>query len=122
MRKYLKPDDCSGLTQLDIPEWDKFEFMLTLSSTSLFLTAPSLIKWWLTMTCVIFFLYMVDWRFHFIDWINYRRVVIKEEMDAALFKQHLCHFSQATGTPFSINPLLSTLGCSMRKDTIRNQT
>eukprot|EP00957_Ditylum_brightwellii_P210872 15365507-Ditylum_brightwellii.AAC.1 len=29
-------------------------------------------------------------------------------MDAALFKQHLQHFSQATGTPFTINPLLST--------------
>eukprot|EP00957_Ditylum_brightwellii_P141010 10742624-Ditylum_brightwellii.AAC.1 len=31
-------------------------------------------------------------------------------MDAALFKEHLHHFSQATGTPFTINPLLSTLG------------
>eukprot|EP00957_Ditylum_brightwellii_P093803 7143043-Ditylum_brightwellii.AAC.1 len=31
-------------------------------------------------------------------------------MDTALFKQHPLHFSQATGTLFTINPLLSTLG------------
>eukprot|EP00957_Ditylum_brightwellii_P155684 11852086-Ditylum_brightwellii.AAC.1 len=96
MRRYLKPDDHLGLTQLDIPDWDKFEFMLILGSASLFLTAPYLMQWWLTMMCVTFFLHTVDWRFNFIDWISYRRVVIKEEMDAALFKQHHHHFSQAT--------------------------
>eukprot|EP00957_Ditylum_brightwellii_P117741 8982409-Ditylum_brightwellii.AAC.1 len=31
-------------------------------------------------------------------------------MDGALFKQHLRHFSQATGTPFTVNPLWSSFG------------
>eukprot|EP00957_Ditylum_brightwellii_P068859 5227216-Ditylum_brightwellii.AAC.1 len=31
-------------------------------------------------------------------------------MDRALFKQHLRHFSQATGTPFTVDPLRSSFG------------
>eukprot|EP00957_Ditylum_brightwellii_P172909 13163989-Ditylum_brightwellii.AAC.1 len=31
-------------------------------------------------------------------------------MDTALFHQHLRHFSQATGTPFTVNPLVNTFG------------
>eukprot|EP00957_Ditylum_brightwellii_P025808 1952105-Ditylum_brightwellii.AAC.1 len=31
-------------------------------------------------------------------------------MGAALFKQHLRHFSQATGTPFTVKPLLGSFG------------
>eukprot|EP00957_Ditylum_brightwellii_P007339 557272-Ditylum_brightwellii.AAC.1 len=31
-------------------------------------------------------------------------------MDSALFQQHVRHFSQATGTPFTVNPLVNVLG------------
>eukprot|EP00957_Ditylum_brightwellii_P197587 15053435-Ditylum_brightwellii.AAC.1 len=90
-------------------QWDKFDFLLIMAFGSCFHTHPP-IQWWLTMTCVTFFLHMVDWRFHVVDWVSYHRIVIKEEMDRALFKQHLCHFSQATGTPFTVNPLQSSFG------------
>ena len=43
------------------------------------------------------------------DWISYRIILIKEEMDLALFQQHVCHFSQATGTPCIVNPLVNAI-------------
>eukprot|EP00957_Ditylum_brightwellii_P161099 12265832-Ditylum_brightwellii.AAC.1 len=45
MRRYLKPTDRSGITQLDIQEWDKFKFILILSTTQLFLHTPPQTKW-----------------------------------------------------------------------------
>eukprot|EP00957_Ditylum_brightwellii_P172826 13157004-Ditylum_brightwellii.AAC.3 len=42
--------------------------------------------------------------------MSYRYIVIKEERDAALFVQHICHFSQATGTLFTIDPIISQFG------------
>eukprot|EP00957_Ditylum_brightwellii_P018026 1358441-Ditylum_brightwellii.AAC.1 len=69
-----------------------------------------MIQWRLTITCITFFLYIVDWRFHFVDWASYRRIIIKEEMGAVLFKQHLQHFSKATRTPFTVDPLLLAFG------------
>eukprot|EP00957_Ditylum_brightwellii_P029860 2259092-Ditylum_brightwellii.AAC.1 len=41
------------------------------------------------------------------DMVSYRRVVVKEEMDNTLFKQHVKHFSQTETekTPFTTNPL-----------------
>eukprot|EP00957_Ditylum_brightwellii_P210996 15365645-Ditylum_brightwellii.AAC.1 len=64
----------------------------------------------MTITCGTFFLHMVDWRFYFINWVSYCWIVIQEEIDAALFKQHLWHFSQAAGTPFTTNPIMSKFG------------
>eukprot|EP00957_Ditylum_brightwellii_P178480 13595407-Ditylum_brightwellii.AAC.1 len=61
MRRYLKPNDQSGLTQLDIPEWNKFEFILILSITQLFLRTPPQTQWWQIITCITFFLHMVNW-------------------------------------------------------------
>eukprot|EP00957_Ditylum_brightwellii_P083349 6336849-Ditylum_brightwellii.AAC.1 len=109
MKKYLKTQNKAGITHLDIPEWDKFDFLLIMAFGSYFRTHPP-IQWWLTMTYVTFFLHMVNWQFHFVDWVSYCRIVIKEEMDKALFKQHLCHFSQATGTPFTVNPMQISFG------------
>eukprot|EP00957_Ditylum_brightwellii_P099451 7575798-Ditylum_brightwellii.AAC.1 len=109
MQRYLKPQDRSSITHLDIPEWDKFTFLLTMAFDTCFHACPC-IQWWLTMTCVTFFLHMVNWRFHFVDWVSYCRIVIKEDIDSALFKQHLRHFSQATGTPFTVDPLLGSFG------------
>eukprot|EP00957_Ditylum_brightwellii_P106329 8112065-Ditylum_brightwellii.AAC.1 len=45
------------------------------------------------------------------DMVRYRRVVVKEEMDNALFNQHVKHFSQTETekTPFMTN-LLKQLG------------
>eukprot|EP00957_Ditylum_brightwellii_P018398 1384562-Ditylum_brightwellii.AAC.1 len=37
----------------------------------------------------------------FLDIIQYCRVVIRDKMKAALFRQHVRHFSQAMGTPFT---------------------
>eukprot|EP00957_Ditylum_brightwellii_P106154 8097987-Ditylum_brightwellii.AAC.2 len=85
MKQYLKPQDRAGITHLDVQQW-------------------------LTITCVTFFLHMVDWRFHFVDLVSYKQIVIKDEMDTALFKQHLRHFSQASGTPFTTDPILSVFG------------
>jgi hypothetical protein len=116
MQRYLKPQDRAGITHLDIPEWDKFEFMLVMIIGSCFTNVPT-IQWWLTVTCLTFFLHMVDWRFHFVEWVSYRRIVIKEDLDAALLKQHMRHFSQAMGTPFTVNPLLNTFGEYAEKPT-----
>eukprot|EP00957_Ditylum_brightwellii_P087718 6679899-Ditylum_brightwellii.AAC.1 len=68
------------------------------------------IQWWLAITCIGIFLNQVDWRFHFIDWVSYRQIVLKEDMDKVLFEQHVRHFNQATGTPFTVDPLLSKFG------------
>eukprot|EP00957_Ditylum_brightwellii_P024427 1844509-Ditylum_brightwellii.AAC.1 len=46
-----------------------------------------------------------------LDTVSYRRVVVKEEIDTALFKQHVKHFSQVETekNPFTTN-LLKQLG------------
>eukprot|EP00957_Ditylum_brightwellii_P029870 2260019-Ditylum_brightwellii.AAC.1 len=63
------------------------------------------------------------------DMVSYRRVVVKEEMNNALFKQHVQRFSQTETkkTPFMTNPLKqlgsyteTTLGkffCTPEKET-----
>eukprot|EP00957_Ditylum_brightwellii_P205215 15342879-Ditylum_brightwellii.AAC.1 len=106
MQRYLQPQDKAGITHLDIPEWDKLFLFLVIIFGLFFNQVPSL-QWWLAISYDGIFLNQVDWRFHFLDWVSYRCVVIKEDMDKALFEKHVCHFSQATGTPFTVNPLLS---------------
>eukprot|EP00957_Ditylum_brightwellii_P011977 903372-Ditylum_brightwellii.AAC.1 len=109
MRGYLKPQNTARLTQVDIPKWDKLKCFLVMGVASIFCHMPIDLQWWLTSTCVTLFLHMVTWRSYFVDWISYRQVVIKEEMDCALFQQHVHHLCQATGTPFMVDPLVSTI-------------
>eukprot|EP00957_Ditylum_brightwellii_P194820 14840518-Ditylum_brightwellii.AAC.1 len=54
---------------------------------------------------------LVKWKEEMKDMVSYRRVAVKEEMDNALFKHHVKHFSQTETekTPFTTN-LLKQLG------------
>eukprot|EP00957_Ditylum_brightwellii_P010465 792144-Ditylum_brightwellii.AAC.1 len=53
---------------------------------------------------------MVDWQNNFMDWVSYEHIVIKDEMNAAILKQHMQHFNQAKGPPFTGEPPVSLFG------------
>jgi hypothetical protein len=109
MKKYFKPGNKAGITHLDVPEWDKFELICIMCFATPFYNMPH-IQWWMTITCLVMFHKLIDIRATFLDWISYRRIVIKEEMESALFQQHVHHFSQAKGTPFTKAPILDIFG------------
>eukprot|EP00957_Ditylum_brightwellii_P095186 7249480-Ditylum_brightwellii.AAC.1 len=56
------------------------------------------------------FFTLVDWETLFGEWVLYSTVVIKEEIEAALFCQHIKHFSQAAGMPFTTMPTIEKFG------------
>eukprot|EP00957_Ditylum_brightwellii_P121130 9238375-Ditylum_brightwellii.AAC.1 len=62
------------------------------------------------------FLQLTPWYEMFLDIIQYRRVVIRDKMEAALFRQHVRYFSQAMGTPFTSGPVHNLLGDLAEKD------
>eukprot|EP00957_Ditylum_brightwellii_P188586 14357338-Ditylum_brightwellii.AAC.1 len=62
------------------------------------------------------FLLLTPWYEMFLDIIQYRQVVIRDKMEAALFQQHVRHFSQAMGTPFTTGPVQELFGDLAEKD------
>eukprot|EP00957_Ditylum_brightwellii_P008316 629454-Ditylum_brightwellii.AAC.1 len=40
MQRYLKPQNKAGITHLNIPEWDKFDFLLIMAFGSCFHAHP----------------------------------------------------------------------------------
>ena len=100
LRRYLNSKDRAGLHHVDVPEWDQFEFALFLCWTAAFQHVLQ-IQMWMATACLTMFLLLTPWYEMFLDIIQYRRVVIRDKMEAALFRQHVWHFSQAMGTPFT---------------------
>eukprot|EP00957_Ditylum_brightwellii_P168827 12850519-Ditylum_brightwellii.AAC.1 len=103
LRRYLKPGDRAGLHHVDVPEWDHFELAMFICWTAVFQHTPQ-IQMWMATACLTMFLLLTPWYEMFLDIIQYRRVIIRDKMEAALFRQHVRHFSQAMGTPFTTGP------------------
>eukprot|EP00957_Ditylum_brightwellii_P157798 12010297-Ditylum_brightwellii.AAC.1 len=62
--------------------------------------------WW-TIVIFSFVCHFNEWQDHLLPIVRYQRVVIKDATDKALFKQHVKHFSQASGTPPTVAPITS---------------
>eukprot|EP00957_Ditylum_brightwellii_P088680 6753589-Ditylum_brightwellii.AAC.1 len=97
IRRYLKLGDRAGLHHVNVPEWDWFELAMFICWTAVFQHTPQ-IQMWMATACLTMFLLLILWHEMFLDIIQYRRVVIRDKMEAALFRQHVRHFSQAMGT------------------------
>eukprot|EP00957_Ditylum_brightwellii_P024605 1858935-Ditylum_brightwellii.AAC.1 len=82
------------------------EFVLIMAFTPWFKWIPHL-QWQFGIIVATLFCQFMTWQKHLLPLVSYRRVVMKEEMDKALFNQHVKHFSQPEmdGTPFTQNPL-----------------
>eukprot|EP00957_Ditylum_brightwellii_P170573 12984042-Ditylum_brightwellii.AAC.1 len=65
---------------------------------------------WMATACLTMFLQLTPWYEMFLDIIQYCQVVIRDKMEAALFRQHVRHFSQAMGIPFTTGPVQELLG------------
>eukprot|EP00957_Ditylum_brightwellii_P048735 3697635-Ditylum_brightwellii.AAC.1 len=106
LRSYLKPKDRAGFTHANVPEWNMLTLHMILYVDQRY---PSTAPWWHTILCFTMFLHQVKWQDNLVDIAQHKCVVIKEDIDAALFDQHMKHFSQAQGTPLTVLPI-STFG------------
>eukprot|EP00957_Ditylum_brightwellii_P106385 8116181-Ditylum_brightwellii.AAC.1 len=100
VKTYLKPENGGGLNQVDIPEWDKLEYILIFTITQYFTHMPQL-QWWFTIIFITTLFPFIDWKELFSEAVSYRCVVVKEEMEKVLFAQHVQHFKQAETTPMA---------------------
>eukprot|EP00957_Ditylum_brightwellii_P211516 15366266-Ditylum_brightwellii.AAC.2 len=106
-KTYLKPNAQCSLSQVDILEWGKLKLPVIVSIAYMFQQNLPL-QWWLTMALSIFLFTFTEWKEHLIDILSYCRVVVKEEMEQALFDQHIQHFCQVESTPMA-SPYLCDL-------------
>ena len=105
---YLKPNERSGLTQVDILKWDKVVIIREMLLPNLWnYTQP--IQWVLAVIIITIINRLTEWKTHVNLLVTYKRVVLRNEMEDALFAQHVEHFSQAEGILFT-RKSLSDLG------------
>eukprot|EP00957_Ditylum_brightwellii_P096104 7321981-Ditylum_brightwellii.AAC.1 len=107
LRQYVMPGkNRTGLSQVDVPEWDKAEFVLLMGITNLHHQFQPL-QWWFGMTMFAMLDKLTAWKDHILPVVSHQRVIVKEETEQALFDQHVKHFSQAEtdGTPFTTGQL-----------------
>jgi hypothetical protein len=97
MRRCLKPEEKGKITQIEVPEWDKFEFMMILGlGTTLRKVTPQL-QWLFILYFYIIGQTFTDWKNYTIDLVSYKRIVLKDELDNELCLHHIKHFR---GNPF----------------------
>eukprot|EP00957_Ditylum_brightwellii_P122123 9313407-Ditylum_brightwellii.AAC.1 len=84
LRRYLKHKDRAGLHHVGVPEWDWFEFALFICWIAALQHVPQ-IQMWMATACLTMFLQLTPWYKIFLDIIQYRRVIIRDKMEAALF-------------------------------------
>eukprot|EP00957_Ditylum_brightwellii_P145445 11075258-Ditylum_brightwellii.AAC.1 len=113
LRRYLKPEERAGITHVNVPEWSMLTLPMILYLDQLY---PSTPPWWHTILCFTLFLHQVKWQDNFVDIVQHKYVVIKEDMDVALFDQHVKHFRQTQGTPLIVLPI-STFGKCAESET-----
>eukprot|EP00957_Ditylum_brightwellii_P121221 9244556-Ditylum_brightwellii.AAC.1 len=77
VKNYLKPENCTCLTQVDIPEWDKLKVWLTDTIAHSFTHLPQA-QWWLTIAIIPFFFALMNWKELFISAISRKKRGSKE--------------------------------------------
>eukprot|EP00957_Ditylum_brightwellii_P067440 5119007-Ditylum_brightwellii.AAC.1 len=82
------------------------EFILILGFGSLF-HAQGQMQWWFTILFFTLMYHFVGWKVYLLPLVNFCHVALKEEMNNALFCQHVQHFSLTEGTLFTKPPLFS---------------
>eukprot|EP00957_Ditylum_brightwellii_P019776 1492491-Ditylum_brightwellii.AAC.1 len=72
MQRCLKPEDRGGITQIEIPEWDKCEFVMILGIGTILEKVPQELKWWYIMYYYIIVQAFTDWKNYLIDLLSYK--------------------------------------------------
>ena len=92
MRRCLKPEERGGITQIEVPEWDKFEFVIILGLGTLLRKVPQKLQWWYIMYYYVIVQAFTDWKNYMIDLVSYKCIVLKDELDNVLYQHHINHF------------------------------
>eukprot|EP00957_Ditylum_brightwellii_P201695 15326792-Ditylum_brightwellii.AAC.1 len=100
---YLKGEQNSGLSYIEIPDMDQYWWLYAMGMRRCFQQWPT--SWILStlLTLVTTATYHITYFLY--PHVPLKRVAIKEEMDAHLLDHHRRHFHQAYGTPFTVHPI-----------------